>query len=108
MLNKNAFCKTIYFLDYDLINKYNLLNLSQKPKLDLIKINVSLNTFYNSIVQDKSQSTLLNNINFLKKFSKNPFDLTLITVILISLWSAFCGGYWAVSKIDNIFRNYRQ
>jgi hypothetical protein len=68
MLNNNAHCKTNYFLDYDLINKYNLLNLYQKPKLDLIKINVSLNSFYCLESQEKSQSNLINNINFIKKF----------------------------------------
>jgi hypothetical protein len=68
MLNNNAFCKTNYFLDYDLINKYNLLNLSQKPRLDLIKLNISLNSFYNSVAQDKSQLNVIKNVSFLKKF----------------------------------------
>ena len=49
MLNQSFFIKNQYLSNCDLINKYNLKNIYQKPKLNKIILDFSLKNFVDSL-----------------------------------------------------------
>lgn len=58
MLNKTFFIKNQYLSNCDLINKYNLKNIYQKPKLNKIILEFSLKNFIEALNSKENQEKL--------------------------------------------------
>lgn len=66
MFNKNFYFQTTYLINYDLINKYNIKDLYNKPDLNSITLNFPLHTFSSLLYKDKVKSNSTNNNNIKK------------------------------------------
>jgi len=58
MYIKNNFVNSQYYSNYDLLNKYNLTSLYNKPKIKKIIIEMSLTEFLNSLDNEQEQGRL--------------------------------------------------
>ena len=58
MYIKNNFVNSQYYSSYDLLNKYNLTSLYNKPKIKKIIIEMSLTEFLNSLDNEQEQGRL--------------------------------------------------
>ena len=74
MLNKTFFIKNQYLSNCDLINKYNLLNIYQKPKLNKIILEFSIKNFIEALYSKENQ----------EKFNETQIKAFLFIYLLIA------------------------
>jgi hypothetical protein len=74
MLNKTFFIKNQYLSNCDLINKYNLLNIYQKPKLNKIILEFSIKNFIEALNSKENQ----------EKFNETQIKAFLFIYLLIA------------------------